>query len=88
MAAAMDAAQFQQVEQLCRALYEGTDAAERTRAHQVLLPLVNSGAQHVPQLQFLLATSSSPHTLIFASTGLLKLLTNNWIQLPDTQKMG
>ena len=30
-----------QVEQLCRALYEGTDAAERTRAHQVQLCSVN-----------------------------------------------
>lgn len=40
----------------------------------------------MPQLQFVLARTSSPHALIFSATGLMKLITSNWTSVSDQQK--
>ncbi|XP_055388846.1 exportin-7-like [Condylostylus longicornis] len=54
-------------------------------AHDVLLPLV-SDPNCLPQLQVILAQSHNPHALIFASSGLNKLISSGWNRISDTQK--
>ncbi|CAE6934671.1 XPO7, partial [Symbiodinium sp. KB8] len=70
---------------MCNALYNARSEAERAQAHQTLLPLVQN-PQCMPQLQFVLAHTSSPHALIFAATGLMKLITSHWTSVSDHQK--
>ncbi|KAF7458584.1 importin-beta N-terminal domain-containing protein [Cryptosporidium felis] len=61
------------------------DVNQQKQAHEVLLPLTcNLGC--LTQLQALLAQSSNPHALMFAATGLSKLFTSCWAQIPDSQK--
>jgi exportin-7 len=81
----MDPSQLQQLENMCQALYNTTSEAERAQAHQTLLPLVQN-PDCIPQLQFVLARTSSPHALIFATTGLNKLITSHWTSVSDQQK--
>eukprot|EP00913_Durusdinium_trenchii_P031544 g29536.t1 len=81
----MEPAQLAQLETLCNALYNARSEAERAQAHQTLLPLVQN-PQCMPQLQFVLAHTSSPHALIFAATGLMKLITSHWTSVSDQQK--
>lgn len=81
----MDQTQLKQLEQLCHSLYNATSEPERANAHQHLLPLVQQ-AQSIPQLQFVLAHTTSPHALIFSTTGLLKLITSHWTSVSDNQK--
>lgn len=86
----MDSQSLSQLEHLCHLLYNATNEADRRHAHQQLLPLVTGGNPHqsIPQLQHVLANSKSPHALIFATTGLLKLLTSNWASVSEAQKEG
>lgn len=81
----MEPAQLAQLESMCNALYNARSEAERAQAHQTLLPLVQN-PQCMPQLQFVLAHTSSPHALIFAATGLMKLITSHWTSVSDHQK--
>lgn len=81
----MEPAQLAQLETLCNALYNARSEAGRAQAHQTLLPLVQN-PQCMPQLQFVLAHTSSPHALIFAATGLMKLITSHWTSVSDQQK--
>lgn len=81
----MDAAQLQQLERYCHALYNGASQAEMKQAHETLLPLVQN-PQCMPQLQFVLAHTSSPHALMFSATGLQKLITSHWTSVSDQQK--
>jgi exportin-7 len=81
----MDPAQFAQLEGACNSLYNATSETERSQAHQTLLPLVQN-PQYMPQLQFVLARTSSPHALIFAATGLTKLITSHWTAVANPQK--
>jgi exportin-7 len=81
----MDPAQFAQLEGACNALYNAKSESERSQAHQTLLPLVQN-PQYMPQLQFVLARTSSPHALIFAATGLTKLITSHWTAVANPQK--
>jgi len=81
----MDPAQLQQLEGYCNALYNATSQADMKQAHETLLPLVQN-PQCMPQLQFVLAHTSSPHALIFSATGLTKLITSHWTSVSDQQK--
>eukprot|EP00439_Symbiodinium_sp_Y106_P052608 s3598_g7.t1 len=81
----MEPAQLAQLESMCNAFYNARSEAERAQAHQTLLPLVQN-PQCMPQLQFVLAHTSSPHALIFAATGLMKLITSHWTSVSDHQK--
>merc|ERR1719281_2426575 len=40
----------------------------------------------MPQLQFVLAHTSNPHALVFAATGLTRLVTAHWSAVGDAQK--
>ncbi|KAL3126957.1 17 (RAN binding) [Cryptosporidium hominis] len=80
----LDPSQLSQLEGLCESFYGG-DVNQQKQAHEVLLPLTcNLGC--LTQLQALLAQSSNPHALMFAATGLSKLFTSCWAQIPDNQK--
>jgi exportin-7 len=81
----MDAAQLAQLEGYCNSMFNATSQAERAQAHQALLPLTQN-PQCVPQLQFVLAHTSSPHALIFSATALTKLVTSHWTTVSDRQK--
>lgn len=81
----MEPGQLAQLESMCNALYNATSEAERAQAHTTLLPLVQN-PQCMPQLQFVLAHTSSPHALIFSATGLMKLITSHWTSVSDQQK--
>merc|ERR1719330_610458 len=81
----MDPSHLAQLEGFCNALYNAKSEAERVQAHQTLLPLVQN-PHSMPQLQFVLAHTSSPHALIFSATGLLNLITSHWTSVSDQQK--
>jgi exportin-7 len=82
----MDAAQLAQVESLCRALYEGTNATLRAEAQQQLLPLCNS-AEYIPQCQFILDHSIQPYAQIVASTSLESIVSQFWNNFTLEQKL-
>eukprot|EP00916_Digyalum_oweni_P027511 GHVL01045004.1.p1 GENE.GHVL01045004.1~~GHVL01045004.1.p1 ORF type:complete len:1087 (+),score=125.34 GHVL01045004.1:37-3297(+) len=77
--------ELSRMEQLCTAMYNASNEEERVSAHNVLLPLVTN-PQNIPQLQAILANSTNPCALLFAGTGLHKLITTNWSSIRDPQK--
>eukprot|EP00927_Polykrikos_kofoidii_P004360 TRINITY_DN11721_c0_g1_i1.p1 TRINITY_DN11721_c0_g1~~TRINITY_DN11721_c0_g1_i1.p1 ORF type:complete len:1091 (-),score=216.08 TRINITY_DN11721_c0_g1_i1:82-3354(-) len=81
----MDPQMLTQLEGYCNSLYNATSEAERAQAHQMLLPLVQNPT-YIPQLQHVLANTSSPHALIFSTTALTKLITSHWTSVADSQK--
>jgi len=81
----MDPSHLKQLEAYCQALYNATSEPERQQAHNTLLPLVQN-PHCIPQLQYVLANTSSPHALIFSATGLTKLITAHWTAVSDQQK--
>lgn len=82
----MDQAQLQQVENLCKALYQGTNSSQRNEAQQQLLTL-QSSIDFIPQCQFILDHSSQPYAQIVASSSLESLVTNFWINFTIPQKL-
>ncbi|CEM08647.1 unnamed protein product [Vitrella brassicaformis CCMP3155] len=73
------------METLCNSLYNATSEQERSQAHTILIPLTQDASQ-LPRLQNLIGTSNQPHALVFAATAALKIITQFWAQIGDTQK--
>eukprot|EP00397_Hematodinium_sp_SG-2012_P002865 GEMP01002873.1.p1 GENE.GEMP01002873.1~~GEMP01002873.1.p1 ORF type:complete len:1098 (+),score=232.07 GEMP01002873.1:197-3490(+) len=81
----MDQNELRQIEELCNALYNASNEQQRQHAHNTLFPLVQN-VRHLPQLNHVLAHTQSPHALIFAATGLTKLLNSNWMSVGEKTK--
>ena len=82
----MDHSQLQQVEQLCTALYSGSNAQMRADAQQTLLTLTTS-AEHIPKCQFILDNSQLSFAQVTASTTLESLITQFWTNFSLEQKL-
>jgi exportin-7 len=82
----MDPSQLAQVEELCRALYQGTSSVLRAEAQQQLLTL-QSTVDFIPQCQFILENSSLPYAQLVATTSLENLVTQFWNSFTLEQKL-
>eukprot|EP01039_Chlorochromonas_danica_P010658 gene10658-11818_t len=82
----MDQTQLQQVETLCKALYQGTNSHQRNEAQQQLLTL-QSSIDFIPQCQFILDHSNLPYAQIVASSSLESLVTQFWVNFTIPQKV-
>ena len=80
------AEELPRLEQCCNALYGG-HPIESKSAQDLLLPLAEDVA-NIPQIQYVLANSTQVNALIFASSGLRKLITTSWAQVPQIQRDG
>jgi len=81
----MGEGELQKLEELCNAFYNSSNNKEREEAHNVLLPLVNN-IRHIPQLHYVVAHSHVPVAIVFAATGLHKLISQNWMSVSESQK--
>ena len=81
----MDPTQLGRFETLCSDLYSSSNQASRKNAHDTLMPLLGP-VESIPQLEFVLGNSTNPHAILFASNGLIQLITNHWTSLPETQR--
>lgn len=68
---------FTQLEALCKAMYEGTDAAQRSEAEATLLPLGTS-AENISTCISILSYSNAPLAQLFAASSLLKIVSTQW----------
>ena len=82
----MDQNQLKQVEELCSALYTGTNSILRTEAQQQLLTL-QSTIDFIPQCQFILDNSTNPYAQLVATSSLESLVTQFWINFTNEQKL-
>ena len=82
----MDQNQLKQVEELCSALYTGTNSILRTEAQQQLLTL-QSTIDFIPQCQFILDNSTNPYAQLVATSSLESLVTQFWINFTIEQKL-
>ncbi|TMW66006.1 hypothetical protein Poli38472_003771 [Pythium oligandrum] len=82
----MDASQLQNLEVLCKAIYESVNESERTHAQQSVL-ILQSSAEYIPQCQYVLDHSASPYALLVASTSLTKLITTHWNNFTAPQRV-
>ncbi|KAJ1421190.1 armadillo-type protein, partial [Ochromonadaceae sp. CCMP2298] len=82
----MDQGQLAQVEELCKALYQGTSSSMRAEAQQQLLTL-QSSVDFIPQCQFILDNSSLPYAQLVASSSLESLVTQFWNSFTTEQKL-
>lgn len=82
----MDASSLAQVENLCRALYEGNSATQRAEA-QVSLLALQSSVDFLPQCQYILDNSSLAYAQLLASTSLEVLITQYWNKFTVEQKV-
>ena len=82
----MDQNQLKQVEDLCSALYTGTNSMLRTEAQQQLLTL-QSTIDFIPQCQFILDNSTNPYAQLVATSSLESLVTQFWINFTNEQKL-
>mmetsp|Transcript_18872 Transcript_18872/g.37074 ORF Transcript_18872/g.37074 Transcript_18872/m.37074 type:complete len:1490 (-) Transcript_18872:78-4547(-) len=84
----MDASELTKLENLCSLLYSGQQSSliERLEAQRWLLRL-QSSAQYLPQLEYTLENSSSPFALLYASKGLLLILTKDWRNVTSSQRI-
>jgi exportin-7 len=83
----MDQTQLSKFEILCSDLYNAVSQTKRAEAHSLLNPLL-SRIDSVPQFEFVLANSQNPHALLFASNGLMQLVTTNWSAITEPQRDG
>eukprot|EP01035_Chromulina_nebulosa_P017439 gene17439-22991_t len=82
----MDIAKLSQVESLCQALYQGSNAQLRLEAQQQLLTL-QSSADFIPQCQFILDNSKQSYAQLVASSSLESLITQFWNNFTVEQKV-
>lgn len=82
----MDPAQLAQVESLCVALFQGTNANERSQAQEQLLSLQTS-VEFIPQCQYILENSNQPYAQLVASQSLETLITQFWNNFANDQKL-
>ncbi|SCQ16090.1 Ran-binding protein, putative [Plasmodium ovale] len=80
----MSESELQQLQVLCDAMYCG-NKEEQNQAHTILLPLVNN-VGNVSKLKNILGSTSHVHTLIFTTSGLLQLITNEWNKIEQNEK--
>ncbi|KAK1442653.1 exportin 4/7-like protein [Babesia gibsoni] len=80
----MDPKDLEQLELLCQALYGG-QPQQQNEAHEVLMPLLRD-VQKISLLRDILAQSNNLQALLFASSGFVTLITNNWSHVSDAQK--
>ncbi|SCM20114.1 Ran-binding protein, putative [Plasmodium chabaudi chabaudi] len=80
----MSEAELQQLQVLCEAMYCG-NKEEQNQAHTILLPLV-SNVGNVSKLKNILGSTTHVHTLIFTTSGLLQLITNEWNKIENNEK--
>ncbi|GAW80166.1 Ran-binding protein [Plasmodium gonderi] len=80
----MSESELQQLQVLCEAMYCG-NKEEQNQAHTILLPLVNN-VGNVSKLKNILGNTSHVHTLIFTTSGLLQLITNEWNKIEQNEK--
>lgn len=80
----MSETELQQLQVLCEAMYCG-NKEEQNQAHTILLPLVNN-VGNVGKLKNILANTDHVHTLIFTTSGLLQLITNEWNKIDQNEK--
>lgn len=78
----MDHSQLTRFESLCVDMYSSSSHDSRKNAHDALVPLLNEPST-ITQLEFVLANSANPHAILFASNGLIQLVTNFWPSLSD-----
>ena len=83
----MDQTQLLKLESLCSDLYSSASQSARKNAHDILMPLLNQ-PETILQLEYVLANTSNPHAILFASNGLIQLITNFWASLSDDFKDG
>ncbi|SBT87756.1 Ran-binding protein, putative [Plasmodium malariae] len=76
--------ELQQLQVLCEAMYCG-NKEEQNQAHTILLPLVNN-VGNVSKLKNILGSTNHVHTLIFTTSGLLQLITNEWNKIEQNEK--
>ncbi|GFE54549.1 importin-beta N-terminal domain-containing protein [Babesia ovis] len=81
----MDPKDLEQLELFCQSLYGG-QPMQQNEAHEVLMPLLRD-VQKIPLLRDILAQSTNLQALLFASSGLVTVITNNWSHVPDSQKL-
>ena len=81
----MNSSQLARFEELCQNLYGSSGDEQRRAAHDVLMPLLNQ-SETIPQLEFILANSRNAHALLFASNGLMQLLTQFWVSFGEIQR--
>ncbi|SOV22469.1 Ran-binding protein,putative [Plasmodium sp. DRC-Itaito] len=80
----MSESELQQLQVLCEAMYCG-NKEEQNQAHTILLPLVNN-VMNVSKLKNILGSTNHVHTLIFTTSGLLQLITNEWNKIDQKEK--
>ncbi|CRG96649.1 Ran-binding protein, putative [Plasmodium gallinaceum] len=80
----MSESELQQLQVLCEAMYCG-NKEEQNQAHTILLPLVNN-VGNVSKLKNILGSTNHVHTLIFTTSGLLQLITNEWNKIEQKEK--
>ncbi|ORM41526.1 Exportin-7-A [Babesia sp. Xinjiang] len=81
----MDPKDLEQLELFCQSLYGG-QPIQQNEAHEVLMPLLRD-VQKIPLLRDIMAQSTNLQALLFASSGLVTVITNNWSHVPDSQKI-
>mmetsp|Transcript_1464 Transcript_1464/g.3889 ORF Transcript_1464/g.3889 Transcript_1464/m.3889 type:complete len:1109 (-) Transcript_1464:452-3778(-) len=77
---------LEQIENLCKAVYNPSSEAERQAAQQQLVALTSS-AEAIPQCQYLLDQSSEPYALYVAASSLTKLITTHWNSFTVAQRV-
>ena len=82
----MSATDLAQIEMLAsQALGPAASGEERMKAHRTLLFLQQS-ASYLPQCRHILANSSSPYALLFASQSVQRILQNDMRNVPQDQR--
>ncbi|XP_074320623.1 uncharacterized protein LOC141657333 isoform X2 [Silene latifolia] len=69
-----------QLETLCGRLYESQDSAERAYVENTL-GCFSRDSNNIPQLQYILENARNPYAVIYASSSLLKHVTENTLSL-------
>mmetsp|Transcript_3775 Transcript_3775/g.5903 ORF Transcript_3775/g.5903 Transcript_3775/m.5903 type:complete len:1113 (-) Transcript_3775:236-3574(-) len=82
----MDQNQLSQVEELCKALYQGTSSTLRAESQQQLLTL-QSSIDFIPQCRFILDNSTLPYAQLVATSSLETLVTQFWTNFTQEQKL-